>query len=206
MKIAVVGATSRTGMHVVAQASARGHEITAFTRRPSELAGLTVARTIEGDGVRVEDLRRAVRGQDAVISIVAASDLGPSRVASTVTRALIEAMRAESVRRLLVTSSRSIGSTENGLVMAIVWGVFHHAYADLVREETYVEQSGLDYTIVRGTRLTDARGKGRYHVDDQPDATGGTASLTRADFALALIDAAEDPNTIGKTLGVNGPR
>jgi len=205
MKIAVIGATGRTGRHLIALASARGHDVTAFTRRASALEGVPGVRVIEGDGVNIADLRRAVSGQDAVISIVAAGDLGPTRIASTVTRALIEAMRLESVRRVLVTSSRSIGSTESGLVMAVVWGIFRYSYADLVREETYIEESGLDYTIVRGTRLTDARGTGRYHVDDQPNATGGTASLARADFALAILDAAEDPTTVGKTLGVNGP-
>lgn len=205
MKIAVVGATSRTGLHLVRHAIARGHEVTAFTRRPDVLGGLRVARVVHGEGTSADDLRAAVRGQDAVISIVAASERRPTRVASDVTRALVRAMKAESVGRLVVTSSRSISSTARGLFVAIVWWVFRFAYVDLVREETIVEESGLDYTIVRGTRLTDARGTGRYHVDDQADATGGTHALSREDFALAILDAAEERTFLHKAIGVNGP-
>lgn len=40
MKIAVFGATGRTGRHVLEQGMHRGHLMTAFTRRPLELASV----------------------------------------------------------------------------------------------------------------------------------------------------------------------
>lgn len=39
MKILVIGAAGRTGRHVLEQAVARGHTVTAFARRPQGLAG-----------------------------------------------------------------------------------------------------------------------------------------------------------------------
>jgi putative NADH-flavin reductase len=203
MKIAVIGATSRTGFHVLRKARERGHAVTAFTRHPTEnVTDFGLAALIQGDGTHVEEVRRAVGVQDAVVSIIAAPNLRSTRAVSTVTRTVIEAMRAEGVRRLVVTSSRSLGATRFGI--GLVWAILHNLYADGVRSETLVEESGLDWTIVRATRLTDGRSKGRYHSDFEPDPTDGTLTLDRADYAEALLDAVENDALIDKTVGVNG--
>src|SRR6184192_4638790 len=79
-RIAVIGSTGRTGKLVLAEGLRRGYALTAFTRRPAELAGIDgLSAVVEGDGRRSDDVRRAVQGQDAVISIVAPEGLGPDR-------------------------------------------------------------------------------------------------------------------------------
>src|SRR5664279_3212065 len=74
MRVLVIGASGKTGHEVVRQALAVGHEVTAFVRDPSRLQvrdpRLTVVR---GDARSVDDLRRALAGQDAVISTVGGS-------------------------------------------------------------------------------------------------------------------------------------
>jgi|SRR5215208_3095346 putative NADH-flavin reductase len=102
MKLLVIGSTGRTGKHVLEQGLERGHEITAFTRRPQELAGFGgLERVVHGDGLDLDD----VRGQDAVIFA------GNS---SGVVRNLITAMNEARVPRLIVTGSRSIVATRPG--------------------------------------------------------------------------------------------
>jgi putative NADH-flavin reductase len=203
MRIAVIGATSRTGHYVLAKARGRGHAVTAFTRHPAEIAtDLGLAASIQGDGTHLDEVGRAVRAQDAVISIIAAPNLQSPRAVSAVTRTVIEAMRVEGVRRLVITSSRSLGATRFGI--GLVWAILHNVYADGVRSETLVEESGLDWTIVRAARLANGRGKGRYHADFEPDPTDGTLTIDRADYAEALLDAVESMSLIGKTVGVNG--
>jgi len=69
VKIGVIGSTGRTGRLVLDEGLRRGHVMTAFTRRPRELAGVQgLAAVVHGDGRNLEDIRRAVRGQDAVIA------------------------------------------------------------------------------------------------------------------------------------------
>src|SRR5438093_63090 len=80
-RIAVIGSTGRTGKLVLAEGLRRGYALTAFTRRPAELAGIDgLSAIVEGDGRRADDVRRAVEGQDAVLSIVAPAGLGPSSI------------------------------------------------------------------------------------------------------------------------------
>src|SRR2546422_1004175 len=104
-KIAVIGSTGRTGRLVLDEGILRGHAMTAFTRRPGELAGvLGLAAVISGDGRNIEDVRRAVRGQDAVISIVSSEGFGATTVMSDVVTAELAAMREAGVRRIVVVS------------------------------------------------------------------------------------------------------
>ncbi|AKF03512.1 NAD(P)-dependent oxidoreductase [Sandaracinus amylolyticus] len=205
MNIVVIGASGRTGRHVVEQAIRRGHAVTAFGRRADVLAGSPGVRVVVGDGRDPRALRTALEGQDAVISIVAGEGLGPTRSASDVTRALVSAMRSASVSRLVTTSSRSVVATRPWLAVALAWLFFRHVYCDLVRQETLVEESGLDWTIVRATRLGDGAPRGRVHTDFEADATGGAWTLDRADYAMALLDAVADPRLVGRALGVSGP-
>src|SRR2546430_10383671 len=80
--------------------------MTAFTRRPDTLAGVRGLKSVvHGDGRSLEDMRRAVRGQDAVVSIVVSEGRGPTTVMSDVTRAELDAMREAGVRRLVSVRS-----------------------------------------------------------------------------------------------------
>ena len=66
--------------------------------------------------------------------------------------------------------------------------------------------SGLDWSIVRATMLTDRPFTGQVHIDFEPNATGGDWALTRDDYAMALLDVAENPQMIRKALGVCGAK
>jgi len=196
MKLLVIGATGRTGRQVLAQGIERGHAITAFTRRPQALAGMQGLHDIvRGDALNLDDVCPAVEGQDAVLSAVGSSGIA---------RTLITAMRAAGVQRLVMTSSRSIVATRPRLAVGLAWLIFRQAYADLARAEGMIEISGLDWSIVRATMLTNKPFTGKVHIDYEANATGGSWSLARADYAMTLLDVVENQQMIGKALGVSG--
>lgn len=198
MKLLVIGSTGRTGKHVLEQGVQRGHEISAFSRRPQELANFEgLKRVIQGDALKLEDVRKAVQEQDAVISAVGSSGIA---------RNLILAMREFNVPRLVMTSSRSIIATQPKLAVTLAWLIFREAYADLARAEGMIEISGLDWSIVRATMLNDKPFTGRVHTDFEANATGGDWSLTRADYAMTLLDVLEDRQMIQKAVGVCGAK
>lgn len=198
MNMLVIGANGRTGLHVLEQGLRRGHTMTAFTRRPDTLARFADRLNIvRGDGRNLDDLRRAVPGQDAVVMAVGASDI---------LRTLIPAMHEAGVRRLVMTSSRSITATKPKLLVGLVWAIFRAAYVDLARAEGMLEMSGLDWSIVRATMLNDKPFTGQVHTDFAPNATGGDWTLTRADYAMTLLDVVENASMIGKALGVGGAK
>ncbi|MPV51242.1 MULTISPECIES: NAD(P)-dependent oxidoreductase [unclassified Pseudactinotalea] len=196
MKILVIGAAGRTGRHVIAEAARRGHAVTTLARPPHDLRGTPGVRAhYSGDAADPRALAPALAGQDAVVMAVGAS---------SIVRTLLSSMPPAGVRRLVMTSSRSVVATRPRPVLAMVWLRFRSAYADLARAEGMLEGSGLDWTIVRATMLSDGPATGQLHKDSQLDATGGDWRLRRADYAIALLDALEDDRLVHRAIGVSG--
>lgn len=198
MKLLVIGSTGRTGKHVLEQGLRRGHEITAFTRRPKELAGMRgLAGIIHGDGLKFSDVQQAVAAQDAVISAVGSS---------AIARNLILALREAGKGRVVMTSSRSVVATRPWLPVTLAWLIFRGPYSDLARAEGMLEVSGLDWSVVRATMLTNKPGIGQVHIDFEANATGGDWMLARSDYAMTLLDVVENPQMAGKVVGVCGAK
>jgi putative NADH-flavin reductase len=199
MRILVIGATGRTGLHVLEQGLRRGHAITAFTRHPETLKAVQGLKTIvHGDAFNLDDVRKALQEQDAVISAIGGSDIAFN---------LIKAMPEAGVRRLVMTSSRSVVATRPQLAVTLAWLFLREFYADHARAEGMLQVSGLDWTIVRATMLTNRPMTGHVHIDFERNVTAGAAlTLTRADYAMTLLDVIENAQMIGKALGVCGAK
>ncbi|MGB0905174.1 MAG: NAD(P)-dependent oxidoreductase, partial [Mangrovicoccus sp.] len=84
MKLIIFGATGSIGRHVVAQAQADGHQVTAFTRSgqaPKDTPnGVSV---IKGDVLNPIDVANAIEGHDAVICVLGNGAKGGLRAEGT---------------------------------------------------------------------------------------------------------------------------
>jgi putative NADH-flavin reductase len=109
MRLTVFAATGGIGRQLVEQAVAAGHDVTAVARNPQ---GLPKGVRIVAADLSAPDpaaLADAVAGADAVLSA-----LGPRRprseagIASLGTRAIVAAMRATGVRRIVVVSAAPV--------------------------------------------------------------------------------------------------
>jgi len=208
MKIAVVGSTGRTGRLVLDEGLRRGYAMTAFTRRPANLAGVRgLSKVVSGDAGNPEDVRRAVHGQDAIVSIVSTEGVGPTTVMSDVMRAEVAAMREEGVRRLVAVSVSAIEGRRPWILINLVRWMLRKPYSDFGRMERLVRESGLDWTIVRPPRLTNGRATGRVRaVAGVKELPHGPYSITRADLAATLLNLAESRDHRGEVLLVSEAR
>jgi putative NADH-flavin reductase len=204
VNLTVFGSTGRTGRHVVEQAMARGHRVTAFTRRPAALAdGAGLAAVVHRDGRDPQAVRNAVRGADAVIAIIGpASRNGPHQVAE-VAGTLITAMSGEGVRRLVITSAYPLVADRPRVPIAVLRRVLAAVYADAAAMERAVSASGLDWTIARLNRLTGNPATGQARTS--PGLFAGPAAITRADAARVLLDITEDPALARTAVNIAGP-
>jgi putative NADH-flavin reductase len=84
MRLLILGATGRTGRHLLDQARALGHEVAAFARRPEVLAAYgSRLPVIQGDITDRSRMARGVAGQEAVLSALGSRTLRPSTMLST---------------------------------------------------------------------------------------------------------------------------
>jgi len=205
MKLVVFGATGGIGSQVLQQALAAGHDVTAVARRPSAIAlqheHLTI---IQGDVLQSATLRDAISGKDVIISALGARDRAPTTIYSAGIANIIRAMQASDVRRILCISAgglEPVVSWQRVIAKPILWLVFKHMYTDLVRMETTVKASDLDWTIIRPPALTNGPRTGKYHSIDR-NHLPHNFSMSRADVADYIIGHLNDTAIFSTTVAL----
>jgi putative NADH-flavin reductase len=111
MKLTIFAATGGIGRQVLEQAVTAGHQVTAVVRNPGKLpAG--AARVVRADLSAADPaaLESAVEGADAVLSALGPRSSTEAGVAWRGTRAIVQAMQATGVRRIVVVSAAPIGT------------------------------------------------------------------------------------------------
>jgi uncharacterized protein YbjT (DUF2867 family) len=192
-KILVLGATGGTGRLIVRQALARGDDVAALVRSPEKGSGLEGAHLIAGDARDEATLRSALEGRDAVISALgtAASPFREVTLLSTATRALVSAMKAEQVARLVCITGIGAGDSAghggfffDHLIFPLL---LRHVYADKNRQEAIIRESGLEWILVRPSILNDKPGRGTIRaLTDLSGFHGGF--ISRQDVATFVVE------------------
>ena len=196
-KILVLGATGGTGRLIVAQALARGYDVTALVRSAEKARDLTGAKLMVGDVRDEKALRQALKGRDAVVSALGtpASLFREVTFLSSATRALVSAMKSEQVPRLICITGIGAGDSagHGGFVFdnLIFQLLLRKVYADKNRQEAIVRDSGLDWILVRPSVLNNKPSRHTIRaLTNLSGFHGGT--ISRADVARFILDQVGD--------------
>lgn len=218
MHLTIIAATGGVGRELLTQAIEHGHEVTAIVRDPSRLpAGV---RGVQCDLAAPDQpaLDAALAHTDVVLSCLGARTATDTGVAERGTEAIIRAMRRGAAKRLVVISAAPVSSVPSpsqpsppqdpGDNWAMRWVlgpiirvVLRKHYADLARMEGAVRGSGLDWTIVRPPQLVDRPRSGEYRTAEDRNVWGGM-KISRADVADVMLRIVEQPEAVGRTLGI----
>jgi putative NADH-flavin reductase len=195
MRIAVFGATGRTGVPFVRQALDAGHDVVAHARTPSKLPfsddRLTVVEGNVYDGTGVAE---AVEGADAVVSLLGQTNDGPDDLLIVAGDHVTAAMTDHGVGRyvtLVGAGVREAGESPSfsGKVMGTLLRlVAKEVLADAKEHVRRIRATDLEYTVVRAPRLVDGEAKG-YRAGD---IDLGFESVARADVAAFCLECVEE--------------
>ncbi|WP_437974440.1 NAD(P)H-binding protein [Sorangium sp. So ce295] len=203
MRLLVLGATGKTGKHLLDLGLARGHRLTAFVRSPHKIARCDGALTVvQGDPLQVEQLARALAGHDAVLSALGPSAreaFRPSTLLAECAASTVAAMTTAGVERIAVVSAALL-FPEKGLRFALFRRLLTHHLRDLVAMETVVRASGCNFTITRPPRLVDARDEG-YRSEAEALPAGAAVMSFRA-VAAFLLDCVEQRTHAREVVGL----
>jgi uncharacterized protein len=213
LKIAVIGGNGMIGQRIVREALDRGHRVTVIVRDPSGIdARHERLQLQQGDVLDGAQISRLVAGQDVVVSAV-----GSAR-AKTPDRSLYR-KAAES----LVTVLRGLAEKAPRLIVVGGVGSLKHTSGQLMLEratpehkaEDLAQKAALDYySTVRDVSWTylsppasilpgPRTGVFRLGDDVLIRNDKGESHITMEDYAVAIVDEAENPRHVGRrfTLG-----
>lgn len=196
MDVVVFGAAGSTGQLICRDALAAGHRVRAVSRRSDPLALPSSEQLVQvrADAVSGEGVAAALKGVDAVLSVLGSSyQRAQVTVYSAGIQAIVRAMRAEARgRRVVVVSS---GLTyppppmnwfaDNLLFPFLRRVVGRTLYADMRRMEEYLRScDDIEWTIMRPGRLFDRDKASEYRLDYDHPSQGYTS---RADLSAAML-------------------
>jgi putative NADH-flavin reductase len=195
MRIAVFGATGRTGVPFVRQALDASHEVVAHARTPSKLPFADDRLTVvEGDVYTGTGVAEAIEGADAVVSLLGQTGDGPDDLLAVAGDHVTAAMADHGVARyvtLVGAGVREDGESPSfsGKVMGTLLRlVAKEVLADAEAHVRRVRASALEWTVVRAPRLVDGDAAG-YRAGD---LDLGFESVARADVATFCLDCVEE--------------
>lgn len=207
MKVLILGATGGTGMELIKQSLASGHDVTAFVRNPAPLKAFNGDIQIKtGDLLNRQELTAALRGQDGVLSgfgprvPLAKSD---AHLLRDFGNALKAGMPQAGVRRLVLISTAFLFRDSIIPPTYLIGRLFFPSVvSDAADLESIIENCDLDWTIVRPPQLTDLPATKRYRERVGQLPRFGF-KISRADVAEYFVNALSKPERIRTVVGIS---
>ena len=184
MRILVLGGTGRIGRLILEQGIARGHAMTAQTRSPAP-----------ADPRDADALARLASGRDAVIMALGTDTGGLTTLFSDSTRAVLAAMDAAGVARLVAITGVGAGETRGHggfLYDRVIFPLFtRHRYADKDRQEALLRDSRCDWTILRPAPFAATPGSEPLHALTEIGPATRLSRVTPAEVPRYALDCVE---------------
>jgi len=213
MKIAIVGATGYVGSRLLAEATARGHEVTAIARHPEKLPTGPLIRPAAADVTDVDALAAYFRGARAVIHAYAPPKTGSVREKMdrqrAGTKAILAAMKKAGVGRILAVGGAG--------TLEVAPGVRNMDRPDFPKEweggvkstalikDLLKQEPDLDWTFLSPSHFLEPgerTGVFRLGGDQLLVGGDGKSRISVEDYAVAMIDELENPAHTGKRFTV----
>jgi len=215
MKVAIIGASGKTGAKLVDEALGRGYRVAAVCREASaaklekyfDHQGFTlISAPVVADE---KTLTRALAGCDAVVAVLISVR---SLKATALVAALVRATAANGVQRLVFTAGEVTAVGDAGEVFTlrqrIMGWIFRpiawftpYSLGDMLKASAMVKaHSPWEWTIVRAPTLVDGPPRG-YRLCRVSEITGAHR-LPREDYAACLLDSLGNPRHHRRLLAV----
>lgn len=221
MNLTIFAATGGIGQHMLDQAVAAGHDVTAVVRTPEKLSECGQVGVVTADLAAPDPaaLKSAVEGTDAVLSGLGPRTKAEVGIVSDGTQVIVDAMKTTEVRRLVVVSGAGVSTVPTpgrpnppkrepgaGFLNRYVFTplakrLLGQHYIDVALMEDILRDSGLDWTAVRPPLLTDKPLTGNYRTAYGHNVPRGFR-LGRADAAQFMLQVIDHPETIKQAIAV----
>lgn len=198
MILTIFGATGMAGSRLLKQALAKGHTVKAFGRNVSNLIDADLAQdrfeAIKGYVFEEEDVLKAIKGSDAILSALGGDFTGKDKTRSLGLKNIVQQMHKANVDRIIALGGFGIlNASEERLIIELP--TYPSQYLPVGKEHleayNYLKDTDLKWTFVCSPDINDEEGDGHYVTNaNYPPAndTGYIAAGTLAHFMLNEVE------------------
>ena len=192
-KIALFGASGKTGQQFLEQALAKGYTVKALVRNPDKISQKShLLELVKGDVLDYNTVNKTIEDCDLVVSLFGHVKGSPEWLQTDGTEYIIKAMKQHGLTKIISLSGGGLPFPEKDqpklpdkLIRFIMKLAVPKVLNDAVRHAEVLKNSGLDWVIVRGPRLTDGGKKGNYRIGWV--GVNASTSISRADLADFIV-------------------
>lgn len=194
MKVIVFGASGKVGQKVVAELLERGHEVRAFVYDNSPFDEQENLEVILGNVKDPSSVKRAVKGQDAVISTLGSWGTETKDILSEGMKNIIPAMKESGIERIISLTGADARYSKDEvqligkLTRPVLKLVAPKILSDGEKHIELLDGSNLDWTVIRSPVMNE---KGGVNYKLANKATLPWRTINRNSVALAIIDVLE---------------
>ena len=200
-RVIILGANGSTAREIVPRLLEQEDvELTLFARRTERLRDVEGPRihVFEGDATKRDDLKRAIQGQNIVISAMGGMDLGDK------IEGVVEVMEELGVRRLITISAGGIYDELPESFNSWDKGMTGYTRPTNLKTAKVMEKSSLDYTVLRPVWLT-YKPIEEVELTQKGEMFKGTET-SRASLARFVADLVKKPELhVNENLGISQP-
>ena len=195
--IALFGGSGKTGQPFLEKALQAGYRVKALARSPEKISQQSDhLEVIKGDVLQLQDVQRTVQGTDVTVSLFGHVKGSPKWLQSDGTYNIISAMNAAGTQKIISLSGGGLPFEKDRpkfadkIIRGIMKIVAPKVLNDAERHAEILKDSGLNWIIVRGPRLTTEPEKGDYRVGWV--GVNASTSIGREDLADFLLKQIEN--------------
>ena len=201
MRIAITGASGKTGYRIAEEAVKKGLKVKQIIRKNSKvIEGLKNLETIRLSLDDKEDLDMALKNLDALIIATGARaslDLtGPAKVDALGVYRQLQSCKRVGIKRVILVSSLCTGKLFHPLNLfglILIWKKLG---------ENFLRNSNLEWTIIRPGGLKESENIKSENIDYSKEDTKTKGSIPRRLVAKCCIDSLKNKDSIDKIIEV----
>ena len=205
MKIAITGASGKTGFRIAEEGLKKGLKVKQIIRKNSKVyKSLEKLETIRISLDQQEELDKSLKGIDALIIATGARaslDLtGPAKVDALGVYRQLQSCRRLGIKRVILVSSLCAGKLLHPLNLfglILIWKKIG---------ENYLRNSNLEWTIVRPGGLKENEDINLEKINYTKEDTQFEGSIPRRLVAKCCIDSLTNKNSINKIIEVTSSK
>lgn len=195
--IAIIGATGSTGKELVRLALDANYRVVLVVRNPDHIQPEKNVTVMKGDVTNLTSLEEAIKNANFVISCFGPAD---NRKVGTLMSVgvsnILKACEKNKVERFIFMSgflqaNYNEFSFLHQLTVKLLRQYYHQSYNDKVIAEASIQNSKLEWIIVRASSLGNFPSSGKYKVGINT-RIHPFAMLSYADCAQCLLDAVKE--------------